>query len=270
MTAPSPIKNIGFNNINLTGLQKQFGMPKQVKEYSRFFPDKIAYSGKDPKGGFFDFIKNDIMKPLNRNLDDLPSNLKPYQKYELIKQSNIERNIEKEKWALNTNKKCSSPEMIPKIQQYREYNFPKLNKDPEKVEIYKNTYLKSDNISIRYPNIERKNSNPEINNSNKDLSVNNYGGIYKNEKDYKSNINYDNIDNKLNNHLHHLSPPNFNTDDKFGLVKNFKGNSKNRNIYFNKINYYLFSLVILTIKVNSIQTRKLSIMLGNQKEVISL
>lgn len=226
MTAPSPIKNFGLNNIGLTGLQKQFGMPKQVKEYSRFFPDKIANTGKDPKGGYFDFLKKDSMKPLNRNLEELPNTVKPYQKYEMINIGKLDNNLENNKWAINTNKKCTSPQMIPKIQQYREYSFPNLTKDPEKVERYKNTYLKSDNISIRYPNLENK---PEINKSFGELSSKVLSGSYNNGNDSTNSINLSNnnnnsLSNNSNNHPY-LSPnQNLYKDDKFALVKNFKGN----------------------------------------------
>ena len=223
MTAQSPIKNVGFNSISLTGLQKQFGIPKQVKEYSRFFPDKIANTGKDPKGGYLDFMKNDILKPLDRNLEELPSSIKPYKKYEMTKLNKIENNIDNKKWALNTNKKYTSPEMIPKIQQYRDYNFPKLIKDPEKVERYKNTYLKSDNISIRYPNLE-KNSNADIDKSIKKLNHNIYTENYNKEKDYNSNNYYNNKD-QLNNNNNYSSPnPSIDIYDKSGLTKNFKSN----------------------------------------------
>lgn len=216
MTAPSPIKNLRSNNICLTGLQKQFGMPKQVKEYSRFFPDKIANTGKDPKGGYFDFIKNDLMKPLNRNLDELASNYKPYQKYEKVKLTN-----DYDKWALNTNKKCTSPEMIPKIQQYKEYNYPNLTKDLQKVEKYKNSYLKSDNISIRYPNLE-KNLYPEISHSSTEIDH----VISRNLNKAKDlNVNHNSYNDSGNNNNLYISPNlNFCKENKLGLIKNFKGN----------------------------------------------
>jgi len=223
MTSTSPLKNVPFNNINLSGLQKKYGMPKQVKDQSRFFPDKIADTGKDPKGSYSGFIKNDIFKPLSRNLNELPNFVKPYRYYEPIRLNQNEINNVDQKWALNTNKKCTSPDQIPKKQQFKEYNFPSLNKDPVKTEMYKNTYLKSDNISIRYPNLDK---NTNINSLNENLN-----GLYYNTNSNNNDnnnfishissksLNYDN-----NNNNYNLYSPNLNNykDNKAGLVLNFK------------------------------------------------
>lgn len=222
MTSTSPLKNIPFNNINLAGLQKKYGMPKQVKAHGRFFPDKIADTGRDPKGGYSDFIKNDILKPLNRNLEDLPISFKPYQKYELSKiNSSDNLNLDNNKWSLNTSKKFTSPEKIPKMQQYKDYIFPNLTKDPEKVEKYKNTYLKSDNISIRYPNLDdSKFKNINVFNDNQIktelVNTNNYGERKNTIRNSHTDINNDLISTDI---IENKNP-------KFELVKNFKGKTK--------------------------------------------
>jgi len=232
MTTTSPLKNAPFNNINFTGLQKNFGAPKQTKECSRFFPDKIANSGKDPKGSYSDFINKDLVKPLSRKLEELPSFIKPYENYELVKFSKNENsNIDNEKWALRTNKKCTSPEQIPKLQQYKEYVFPNLIKDPEKVEKYKNTYLKSDNISIRYPNFEINNNH--LRNRSMDIANSNIGQINAHNNINDNNLNSNNENKILNNKYNYFNEkinvetfsPNVNEfkNQKFELIKNFKG-----------------------------------------------
>lgn len=63
-----------------------------------------------------------------------------------------------QRWALNTDKYCSSEKHLPRLQQFKEYNFPKRNNDD--VHIYQNTFLKSDNIALR--NIEPR-RNPDSN-----------------------------------------------------------------------------------------------------------
>jgi hypothetical protein len=220
MTSNVPFNNVPHSNNNLSALQKKFGMPKQVRQLERFFPDKIAYSGKDPKGGYSDFIKNDIFKPLNRNLNDLPKFVKPYEKYDPNKVCKNDI-VNYDKWALNTNKICPSPDLIPKNQQLKDIYFPSMNKNPEKVEMYKNTYLKSDHISIRYPNLEK---NKEVNTSIQDK--NGYFPQNNNSIDDISSLltpksrNYDVINYNSNN----LYSPNLNNykDNKIGLILNFK------------------------------------------------
>lgn len=51
------------------------------------------------------------------------------------------------KWALNTTKIVPAEEVLPKVQQYKEYNFP--NRTEKDINNYKNTFLKSDMIALR-------------------------------------------------------------------------------------------------------------------------
>jgi hypothetical protein len=127
-------------------------------------------------GGYLHFINHDILKPVSRDLEEIPNDIKVYQNhYKILKGSNLEGDIDKlkEKWTLNTYKKCTSPDNLPKIQQYTDYKYPCLTKDPQKVEAYKNTYLKSDNIAIKYPINDNSHSNDKhYNHSPQNLNTN--------------------------------------------------------------------------------------------------
>lgn len=103
----------------------------------RFIPDKIANTGDDPKGKYLEFIKNDIIKPLNtktRQQND---------------RNNFFESCNANRWALNTAKTCTSPYKLPKLQPFKEYNFVKI--DPLEAQNHKNSYLKTDHISVKVP-----------------------------------------------------------------------------------------------------------------------
>lgn len=118
-------------------LQKNYGNPKPVREYKRFLKGKIADTGDDPKGSRLEFIKHDIIRPLER-----------------VKASPERPNIDINKWSLNTQKQCASLDSLPKLQQYKEYNFP--NRKEGDNETYRSHFLKTDNVSIRVPKISKK------------------------------------------------------------------------------------------------------------------
>jgi hypothetical protein len=189
-------------------------------------------------GGYLHFINHDILKPVSRDLVDIPNDIKVYQNhYKILKGSNLEGDIDKlkDKWTLNTYKKCTSPDNLPKIQQYVDYKYPCLTKDPQKVEAYKNTYLKSDNIAIKYPISENNNFNnknfysPQNSNSNK-----------TNELINDLNIDIDNNSNRKynsNSNLNNLRCENYNNINMannlaLSLEGQTNGNNNN-NIYTN-------------------------------------
>lgn len=118
---------------------------KSIKLPQRFLKDKIAHSGEDPKGSIIEFIKHDIIKPLDRQVSKKEEN--SHHKNPSIISFN-------EKWALNSTKLCTSPEMLPKVQQFKEYNFVKY--DPIKADHYKKNYIKTDHISLKVPKDEIK------------------------------------------------------------------------------------------------------------------
>jgi hypothetical protein len=121
-------------------VQKTYGKPKPVREFHRMLKDKIADTGYDPKGSYSEFLKNDLIKPLSRSKEPLPR-IESFPK----------------KWALKTDKNCTSEEKVPKIQQFKEYFFP--NRTLEDIEKYRSTFLKSDYVSIRIPKIKKKDDN---------------------------------------------------------------------------------------------------------------
>ncbi len=118
-------------------LQKTYGNPKPVREYKRFNRHKIADTGSDPNGARIEFIKHDIIRPLER-----PNHF-PI----------IENKSEQEKWALGTTKQAMALENLPKVQQFREYNF----KTKSEEQPCHSSLQKTDHISIRIPEFKHKN-----------------------------------------------------------------------------------------------------------------
>jgi hypothetical protein len=84
-----------------------------------------------------EFIKHDIIRPLERT-----------------KEPGSKINFDNEKWAVGTAKQCASIEKLPKLQNYREYNFP--NRSEGDSEKYRSYFHKTDSIAIRVPTIKRK------------------------------------------------------------------------------------------------------------------
>mgnify|MGYP000417421979 CR=1 FL=1 len=123
-------------NLPQTLVQKNYGKPKPVREHKRFIKDKQADTGFDPKGSFIEFMKHDIIKPLDRPKNPIPE-LEPT-----------------DRWSMNTEKKCSKPELVPKYQQFKEYNF--ISRSQEDVEKYRSSFLKTDIVAIRVPKIIKK------------------------------------------------------------------------------------------------------------------
>lgn len=103
------------------------------KLYERFIPEKFANTGEDPTGKFIEFTNKDIIKPIKKQ--------NVYEKKANFTHTN--------KWAINTTKNCTSPNNLPKLQNFREYNF--IKRDKTDVDKYRNTYFKTDNISVRVP-----------------------------------------------------------------------------------------------------------------------
>lgn len=107
----------------------------------RLLPDKIANTGEDPKGKYLEFIKHDIIKPLTS-------------KTVLKKEENkFFETCNAKRWALNTAKICSSRDLLPKLQPFKEYNFQKVDplKEQQLESNQKKTYFKTDHISVKVP-----------------------------------------------------------------------------------------------------------------------
>lgn len=94
--------------------QKEFlqvGRPSPTT--SRFIKEKIAGTGFDPQRALIEFMNHDVIKPLSHSI----SNRDVYDNF----RSN--ENIMVNKFALRTEKVLTDRETIPKIQQYKYYNF---------------------------------------------------------------------------------------------------------------------------------------------------
>jgi hypothetical protein len=125
------------NAMNHSMLQKTHGTYKPVRDFDRFLKDKVANTGYDPKRAFYEFMINDIPRPLSRPRPFYPQIETPH-----------------EKWALKTDKNAAAVEKVPKLQQYKDYFFPnraELNPDS-----YRSKFLPTDNVSIRVPKIEKR------------------------------------------------------------------------------------------------------------------
>ncbi len=62
--------------------------------------------------------------------------------------------VDTQKWAVGTAKQPMTLEQLPKLQQFREYNFPERNQ--EDIEKRRENFPKTDHISIRAPKIKKK------------------------------------------------------------------------------------------------------------------
>jgi hypothetical protein len=120
---------------------------KNNKLYERFVPEKFANSGQDPKGKIIEFNNKDLIKPIKKPTIYIQDIDKKFQ--------------ESNRWAVNTTKNCTKETNLPKLQNFKSYNFHKKNEDEEKGNIkgiekekdlsYKKNFLKTDNISFKIP-----------------------------------------------------------------------------------------------------------------------
>lgn len=100
----------------------------------------MSGSGISPYEAYIEFINHDIIKPVVHN------SLYEKQQYPPPKT-----------WAICTTKNCPVEEKLPKIQQFKQYFFPKRIK--EETEKYANSFLASDNISIKIPSLSKDKTN---------------------------------------------------------------------------------------------------------------
>jgi hypothetical protein len=121
-----------FNNKE-SEFQKLINL-KNHKFYARFIPEKFANSGLDPIKKILEFNKKDLIKPIK----------KPTVYFQ-----DIDQNILNSKsWAINTTKKFSTFEKLPKLQNNK--NFSINNKENESNEKHQKTYISTDHISNNY------------------------------------------------------------------------------------------------------------------------
>jgi len=224
MTSQIHISSYTNNKLNLEKLKFQSISPKYNKEFSRFLPEKIANSGRDPLGIYSDFIKTDLIKPLDRNLKELPIYVKPYQKFGL-------NNMEIDEF-LNSNKEnydkiFNSQDNISKIQHVNENFFPNSITNSDKVSNYKNNNNKNlQNIAIKYKNLNSNDDKNIIKSSNSNFmdftksiyKIDNKFSLrnFQTERDLNQNVylNTDTNTSKSNNLL--------NKEESKYIVKNLK------------------------------------------------
>lgn len=125
-----------FGKLNKTETEFQSIInEKNHKLYERFLPEKFANSGNDTTRKIIEFNNKDIIKPLKKpNIYSQEINKK-------ILQSNS--------WAINTSKNCTSENKLPKLQNFKNYNFIKINE--EEAEKYKKQFFETDHITTKCP-----------------------------------------------------------------------------------------------------------------------
>ena len=131
-----------YREQKLSLVQKNFDSYKPVRPFNRFGKPKVADTGIDPSTVFINFNNKDPTKPYN--VKDSSIYNEYYNKY---------IPTEPLRWSIGNTCICNDEKLLPKKEQFKDYYFSNLKKDD--IEKYKNTYLSTDNISIRMPNISK-------------------------------------------------------------------------------------------------------------------
>ncbi len=129
---------------------KQHLPPKfQRRLILRHEAKKSEAPGCSEFGVLSEMIKKELVKPFDRS--------KELSEFYMKKNYSVNLDEVKDKWAFNYVKQSASPDKIPKMQQYKSYNFPLINKEGK--EYYKNCFVENDNINIKPPKIKDGNKN---------------------------------------------------------------------------------------------------------------
>lgn len=131
-----------YREQKLTLVQKNFNAYKPVRPFNRFGRPKIANTGIDPSTVFINFNNKDPTKPYNAKDSSIYNEY--YQKY---------IPTEPLKWSIGNTCICNDEKLLPRREQFKEYNFTHPKKEDE--EKYRNNYLLTDHISIRMPNTSK-------------------------------------------------------------------------------------------------------------------
>jgi hypothetical protein len=127
-----------YREQKLTIVQKNFHAYKPVRPFNRFGKPKIADTGIDPSTVFINFNNKDPTQPYNAKDSSIYN--EDYRKYVPT---------EPLKWSVGNTYVCNDERLLPKKDQFKEYNFSKHIKEEE--EKYRINYLSTDHISIRMP-----------------------------------------------------------------------------------------------------------------------
>lgn len=197
----------------------------------RFLKERISGTGRDPKGAFHEFVQRDLIRPLEK-----PS----------IYDKKLQMSTTyTQKWSLQTGKNCPNEPEVPKIQQFREYNFPKRTEND--IIRYQNNFLSTDNISLKneIPNkyLSVKESINNIGNiKGINTSYGNFGINNNNSSNRNSNKNIVNIKNE-NDYTRTYSQNKF-PDIHSSNTNALNGNKSYRNIANDKENHVAFNKTI--------------------------
>ena len=120
--------------------QKLFSTINPVRPFNRFIKPKKANTGVDPMQIFINFINKDFSKPYKNTLSSCYNNDKK------------DIQIENTKWSLGTTCNCPRKQFLPKTDPYKNYYFIK-NDDNKNKDNLRMTYLSTDHISIKTPDM---------------------------------------------------------------------------------------------------------------------
>ena len=120
--------------------QKLFSTINPVRPFNRFMKPKKANTGVDPIQIFINFINKDFSKPYKNTLSSCYNNDKK------------DIQIENTKWSLGTTCNCPRKQFLPKMDPYKNYYFIK-NDDNKNKNNLRMTYLSTDHISIKTPDM---------------------------------------------------------------------------------------------------------------------
>ena len=120
--------------------QKLFSTINPVRPFNRFIKPKKANTGVDPIQIFINFINKDFSKPYKNTLSSCYNNDKK------------DIQIENTKWSLGTTCNCPRKQFLPKTDPYKNYYFIK-NDDNKNKDNLRMTYLSTDHISIKTPDM---------------------------------------------------------------------------------------------------------------------
>ena len=185
-----------YHEKKLTLVQKNFDSYKPVRPFNRFGKQKIANTGIDPSSVFINFNSKDPTKPYDAKDSSVYNEY--YNKY---------IPTEPLKWSIGNTYVCNDEKLIPRREQFKEYNFSYPKKEEQ--EKYRNNYLSTDHISIRMPPISKSKS---LDNKNFPfLKMKSEFGINQNSNSYwipflqkraimsnRSSVEYDIINNRNN------------------------------------------------------------------------
>ena len=131
-----------YREQKLTLVQKSFDFYKPVRPFNRFGKPKIASTGIDPSTVFINFNNKDPNPPYNAKDTSIYNEY--YHKY---------IPTEPLKWSIGNTVICNDEKLLPRKEQFKEYNFSIHNKEEE--EKYRNNYLSTDHICLRMPNLNK-------------------------------------------------------------------------------------------------------------------